>query len=389
MSGPPPIRIVLWNDGGEGLASGVEDEQLQDVLRSYAKLVSESIESVLSLHQFRHVVAVEVEDAAEGVSSSLSIGFDTSSSDSAVDLGKLRGRLNVSGLLLGSAVLPDDLREVAEVVVAEDETGATELHWTDESLAKDVEAILKRARVVNRYNSWFRGVEETLSPALDAATGAVEATETPLDPFDILQIFVGQLIRVAAHSFAHTCPRRSKDKGASPGRQRDYYVTKQSYWRGALLQEPFSEPPMGVRVPAVHRFDGVSPQPPNLLHRGGQLVGRVLGAPQAALRQVTKRLGRAQRLWWRLEDVVVDGGKLAAKVALKAARPVLVGEPGGRGGNGEWGFVGGMWDREGLAAEEAQQQGEDVHRQLGGGWVRQGPRVSDARAAHPLMLCAR
>ncbi len=54
-------------------------------------------------------------------------------------------------------------------------------------------------------------------------------------------------------------------------------------------------------------------------------MGGVLGAPRSAVRQVTKRLGRAQRLWWRLEDVVVDGSKLALRLAVKAARPVLVG----------------------------------------------------------------
>ncbi len=68
----------------------------------------------------------------------------------------------------------------------------------------------------------------------------------------------------------------------------------------------------------------MSPPRPSLLGRGVSAVRGVLGAPRAALRSAGKRLGRAQRLWWRLEDVVVDGGKLAVKVALKAVRPVLV-----------------------------------------------------------------
>ncbi|GIL84456.1 hypothetical protein Vretimale_19014 [Volvox reticuliferus] len=267
MSGPPRIRMVLWNDGGEGLASGVEDEEQQEVLRSYAKLLSDAIDAILSLNLFRHVEAVEVEDAAEGVSSSLSIGFDDSGSDSAVDLDKLRGRLDISGLLLGCAKMPDDLAEVAEVAIVDEDMGATELRWTDEVLGKQVAATLKRARVVNSYNAWFRGVEETLSPALDAASASIEVAETPLDPFDVLQLLVGQLVRMA----------------------------------------------------------GVSPPPPSLFGRGAELVGRMVRAPGAALHQVRKRLNRAQRLWWRLEDVVVDGSKLAAKVALKAARPVLIG----------------------------------------------------------------
>ncbi|GLC46284.1 hypothetical protein PLESTB_000994800 [Pleodorina starrii] len=267
MSGPPPVRIVLWNDGGEGLASCAEDEEQQEVLRSYAKLVSETIDAVLGLPQFRHVDAVEAGDAAEGVASSLSIGFDDVASDSAVDLDKLRGRLDIPGLLLGCSKLPEDLADVAELVVTDEEQGVTELHVTDEALAKEVNAILKRARVLPRYESWFKNVEEALSPALDSAAATVEMTETPMDPFDVLQLLIAQLVRVA----------------------------------------------------------GVSPPPPSLLRRGGQLVGRVFGAPRAALQQATKRLGRAQRLWWRLEDVVVDGSKLALKVALKAARPVLVG----------------------------------------------------------------
>ncbi|GLI66120.1 hypothetical protein VaNZ11_009847, partial [Volvox africanus] len=267
MSGPPAIRIVLWNDGGERLASGVEDERQQEVLRSYAKLLSDAIDAILSLNLFRHVEAVEVEDAAEDISSSLSIGFDSAGSDNAVDLDKLRGRLDVSGLLLGCAKLPDDLAEVAGVSIIDEDVGTTELRWTDEELGKQVAATLKRARVVNNYNAWFRGVEEALSSALDAASSSIEVTETPLDPFDVLQLLVGQLMRVA----------------------------------------------------------GVSPPPPSLLRRGAELAGRVVRAPGAALHQVRKRLSRAQRLWWRLEDVVVDGSKLAAKVALKAARPLLIG----------------------------------------------------------------
>lgn len=71
---------------------------------------------------------------------------------------------------------------------------------------------------------------------------------------------------------------------------------------------------------------GVSPAPPSLLGRGVGLVGGLFAAPRAALRAVNKRVGNVQRLWWRLEDFVVDGGKFAVKFAIKAARPVLVGK---------------------------------------------------------------
>ncbi|GFR44036.1 hypothetical protein Agub_g5193 [Astrephomene gubernaculifera] len=267
MSGPSPIRIVLWNDGGEGLASGVEDEAQQGVLRSFANLISEVIDSVLGLPQFRHVEAVEAEDAAEDGAPTLSIGFDSAGADSQVDLDKLRGQLDIAGLLLGTAKLPEELASVAEVAVTDEEEGATELQFSDEALVKDVSSIIKRARLERRYNSWFQNVADDLVPALDAASADKELTETPMDPFDVVQAIIAQLVRVA----------------------------------------------------------GLSPPRPNLLQRGGMLIGGVLGVPRAALRQVTKRLGRAQQLWWRLEDVALDGSRAAAKLAVRAARPLVIG----------------------------------------------------------------
>lgn len=71
---------------------------------------------------------------------------------------------------------------------------------------------------------------------------------------------------------------------------------------------------------------GSSPPVPNLFGRGAQAIGSFLSAPRAGLAQLRKRVGGVQRLWWRLEDLAVDGGKFAVKFAFKAARPVLVGE---------------------------------------------------------------
>ncbi|KXZ51280.1 hypothetical protein GPECTOR_13g767 [Gonium pectorale] len=266
MSGPPPIHIVLWNDGGSALASGVENEDHAAVLHSFADLVTETISSVLELPKFRHVAAKQAEDAAEASTSPLSIAFDASGADGEVDLAHLQGGLDVSGLLLGTAKLPEELAQVAELVVTDEEQGATELQFKDESLVKELSEVTKRTKLESRYNAWFASVEEHLGEALDAASAQVEATETPMDPFDLLQAIVAQIITVA----------------------------------------------------------GVSPLPPNLLQRGGRLLGGVLGAPRGVLRQAGKRLGRAQRLWWRLEDVVVDGSKLALRLAVKAARPVII-----------------------------------------------------------------
>ncbi|KAG2453390.1 hypothetical protein HYH02_001614 [Chlamydomonas schloesseri] len=263
--GPSPIRIVLWNDGGEALAAGVEDEEQQQVLHSFADLVGSAIDAVLELPQFRHVEVVTAE--AEEDEPGLSIGFDAGNGDDEVDIDNLKGRLDIAGLLLGSAQLPEELAEVAAVEVTDEEEGTTELQFGDEALMKELQAVVKRAKLEKRYNDWVAGVAESLGPALDAAAGGVEVTEMPVDPFDVLQAVVAQLIRVA----------------------------------------------------------GVSPPAPSLFSRAGGLVGGVLGAPRSAVRQVTKRLGRAQRLWWRLEDVVVDGSKLALRLAVKAARPVLVG----------------------------------------------------------------
>ncbi|KAG2438744.1 hypothetical protein HXX76_005289 [Chlamydomonas incerta] len=263
--GPSPIRIVLWNDGGESLAAGVEDEEHQQVLHSFADLVGSAIDAVLELPQFRHVEAVTAE--AEEDEPGLSIGFDAGSGDGEVDIDNLKGRLDIAGLLLGSAQLPEELAEVAAVEVTDEEEGTTELQFADEGLVKELQAVVKRAKLEKRYNDWVAGVAESLGPALDAAAGSVEVTEMPVDPFDVLQAVVAQLIRVA----------------------------------------------------------GVAPPAPSLFSRTGALLGGVLGAPRSAVRQVTKRLGRAQRLWWRLEDVVVDGSKLALRLAVKATRPVLVG----------------------------------------------------------------
>lgn len=102
---------------------------------------------------------------------------------------------------------------MAEVVAADDDSGATELRWTDGALGKQVASIMKRARIVARYNSWFRGVEETLIPALDAAAASVEMTETPVDPFDTLQLLVGQLIRVAGEARELRLPLYTKLAG--------------------------------------------------------------------------------------------------------------------------------------------------------------------------------
>lgn len=92
MSGPPPIRVVLWNDGGEAIAEastsssedtrrsvlrgkltkcwpwllqGLEEEAHQEVMRTYADLVGQCINDVLALPQFRHIEPVQVEDGAE------------------------------------------------------------------------------------------------------------------------------------------------------------------------------------------------------------------------------------------------------------------------------------------------------------------------------------
>lgn len=105
--------------------------------------------------------------------------------------------------------------------------------------------------------------------------------------------------------------------------------------------------PIPPHQPPAHA--GVSPPAPSLFSRTGALVGGVLGAPRSAVRQVTKRLGRAQRLWWRLEDVVVDGSKLALRLAVKAARPVLVG----------------AWQRQGR--EEGRWKGREGREGRGGG----------------------
>ncbi|KAG2496657.1 hypothetical protein HYH03_005477 [Edaphochlamys debaryana] len=263
---PPPVRIVLWNDAGEALAAGVEDEQQAEVLRSFAGLVDSVIDATLALPQFRHVQAVVV-DAAEEEGTSLAIAFDFGSADAEVDLDKVQGQLDIAGLLLGSASLPEELASVAEVAVTDEELGATELHFSDEALAKDVATILKRARLERRYNEWYGSVEADLGPALDAASAEVEVAETPMDPFDVVQALVAHIIKVA----------------------------------------------------------GISPPAPSLLSRSVGAIRGLLGAPRGAVRQLGKRLKRAQRLWWRLEDVIVDGSKLALRVGLKAARPVLVG----------------------------------------------------------------
>ncbi|PNH12781.1 hypothetical protein TSOC_000309, partial [Tetrabaena socialis] len=175
---------------------GVDDEELQEVLRSFADLVAEAIHSVLELPQFRHVEVVQV-DAAEGAPSSLSIGFDAGASDAEVDLDKLQGRLDISGLLLGSAGLPEELAAVAKVVVQDDEEGVTELQLSDPALDKELSGLLRRARLERLYEDWYSRVEPALVPALDAASANVEASETPLDPLDVVRAIVAQLVQVA------------------------------------------------------------------------------------------------------------------------------------------------------------------------------------------------
>lgn len=98
---------------------------------------------------------------------------------------------------LGSAQLPEELAEVAAVEVTDEEEGTTELQFTDEGLVQQLQAVVKRAKLEKRYNDWVAGVAESLGPALDAAAGGVEVTEMPVDPYDVLQAVVAQLIRVA------------------------------------------------------------------------------------------------------------------------------------------------------------------------------------------------
>ncbi len=86
---------------------------------------------------------------------------------------------------------------MAEVEIVDEESGATELQLTDEALAKQLSDLLKRSRVQRRYESWFSTVDESLGEALDAAVPEEGPTETPMDPFDIVQAVVLQLIRVA------------------------------------------------------------------------------------------------------------------------------------------------------------------------------------------------
>lgn len=271
---PAPVALVFFNDGGHCLLEGIEDEDQQEALLSLAEFVQDSIFRALNLSQFRHVQVVEQDTSAEpapaGAPSAFSLAFaPAADANGEVSISDLRDAIDLRGLLASSAGVTEALKGIASIVPGDDEEGVNELQCSDEELAAQVAAAARSTQLEKRWTKFVNGVQgDALQDALIAVGEAVpeDQQQDPLEPFDVVQMVLMHVAKVA----------------------------------------------------------GVSPPRPSLLRRGRNLVGSVVALPAGLAGRALRRLGGVQKLWWRVEDIAVEGGKAAFKLARKSARPLLI-----------------------------------------------------------------
>lgn len=71
---------------------------------------------------------------------------------------------------------------------------------------------------------------------------------------------------------------------------------------------------------------GVCPAPPGLIKRGTQFINGIVGGGiGGVVNTIGYRTRSIRKVVWRVEDIAIAGSKLAAKVAVKAVRPLVIG----------------------------------------------------------------